>query len=66
LALWAKVEGFRDVRMGPYLQRIRADVLAASGDATTAQQLEDEAAAASAHYDHPSSPTVIRRVMGRR
>jgi eukaryotic-like serine/threonine-protein kinase len=65
LALWAKVEGFHDVRMGPYLQRIRADVLAASGDITTAQLLEDDAVTASARYDHPSSPTAQRRAMAR-
>ena len=60
---WNSVAGFRDVRMGPYLQRIRADVLAASGDIAAAQSLEDEAAAASARYDHPDSPTVVRRRM---
>ncbi len=60
---WNQVAGFRDVRMGPYLQRIRADVLAAGGEVAAAQALEDEAAAASARYDHPDSPTVVRRRM---
>ena len=31
LDLWDHRQGFYDVRMGPYLQRIRADVLAANG-----------------------------------
>jgi len=65
LAVWAAVTGFRDVRMGPYLQRIRADVLAAQGDLARAQSLEDEAAAASLRYDDPQSPTVQRRVLRR-
>lgn len=60
---WNSVAGFRDVRMGPYLQRIRADVLAAGGEVAAAQALEDEAAAASARYDHPDSPTVVRKRM---
>lgn len=63
LDTWNQVAGFRDVRMGPYLQRIRADVLAAGGEVAAAQALEDEAAAASARYDHPDSPTVVRRRM---
>lgn len=65
LSLWNEVSGFRDVRAGPYLQRIRADALAASGDVDAAQELEDQAAAASARYDDPSSPTVQRRDMRR-
>ena len=63
LAIWGEVTGFRDVRMGPYLQRIRADVLAASGDLAGAQALEDAAAEASARYDAPESATRNRRVM---
>lgn len=63
---WNNVAGFRDVRMGPYLQRIRADVLAAGGEVAAAQTLEDEATAASARYDHPDSPTVVRRRMAAR
>jgi len=61
LATWQSVVGFRDVRMGPYLQRIRADVLAADGQLDAAQALEDEAATASRRYDDPSSPTAQRR-----
>ncbi|MFY2764651.1 protein kinase domain-containing protein [Arenimonas sp. MALMAid1274] len=63
LAVWGEVVGFRDVRMQPYLQRIRADALAAAGQLAEAQLLENTAAEASARYDHPSSVSVIRRQM---
>lgn len=63
LAVWDAVTGFRDVRMGPCLQRIRAEVLLARGELAAAQALEDEAAAASARYDDPQSVTVQRRVL---
>ena len=63
LAVWGEVAGFRDVRMQPYLQRVRADALAASGDLPAAQALEDDAAAASRRYDHADSDTVRRRDM---
>ena len=63
LAVWSDVTGFRDVRMHPYLQRVRADALAAVDQLPAAQRLENEAAAASRLYDHPSSPTVTRRDM---
>ncbi len=63
LNLWDEISGFRDVRMQPYLQRVRADVLAANGELAVAQQLEDAAASASARYDHPDSDTRVRRIM---
>ncbi len=63
LEIWKRVTGFRDVRMEPYLQRIRADVLAADGRLVNAQALEDAAATASARYDYRGSPTVMRRNM---
>ena len=63
LRLWETVTGARDIRTAAYLQRVRADVLAASGDIAGAQQLEDQAAAASARYDHPESGTLRRRLM---
>ncbi|MET0293112.1 MAG: tetratricopeptide repeat protein, partial [Steroidobacteraceae bacterium] len=66
LASWSRVEGFRDVRTEPRLQRIRADALAARGDRREAQRLEDAAAAASAKYDDPRAPTVQRRSFARR
>lgn len=43
----------------------RADALVASGDVDGAQRLEDQAAAASARYDDPSSPTTLRRDLHR-
>ena len=64
LAAWSEVTGFRDVRMLPYLQRVRADALAAVDQVAAAQRVENEAAAASQRFDHPSSPTVVRRDMG--
>lgn len=57
LALWERREGFYDVRMGPYLQRIRADALVAAGRREEAQRLEDEAFAASERFDAPESAT---------
>ena len=66
LTMWNDISGFRDVRMQPYLQRVRADVLAANDKPVLAQQLEDAAATASARYDHPDSDTRIRRIMANR
>ena len=63
LALWQQVEGFRDVRMGPQLIRVRADVLAARGQRDAAQTLEDQAAALSAVYDGDNAPSAQRRRM---
>ena len=57
LDLWDHRQGFYDVRMGPYLQRIRADALAAAGKIDEAQRLEDAAWAASEKFDAPESPT---------
>ena len=65
LAIWNEVTGARDARMGPYLQRIRADALMATGDFDAAQKFEDEAATASLRYDDPSSPTTHRRDLRR-
>jgi tetratricopeptide (TPR) repeat protein len=58
LDTWARVTGFRDVRMQAYLWRVRAAVLAAEGDATGAQALRDQALAAARRTDAPESPTV--------
>ncbi len=60
---WKDVTGFRDVRMGPYLQRIHADALAANGQFAAAQAEEDAAAAASVRYDAPGVATTQRRRM---
>ncbi|ROH93722.1 serine/threonine protein kinase [Stagnimonas aquatica] len=63
LSVWAVLSGFRDVRMQPYLQRIRADVLAARGELAAAQALEDAAWTASQQFDAPGSPSTRRRRM---
>ena len=57
LDLWEHRSGFYDVRMGPYLQRIRADVLVEAGKIDEAQRLEDAAWAASEKFDAPESAT---------
>ena len=51
--------------MGPYLQRIRADVLAASGRLDEAQRFEDDAFTASEKFDAPESPTRKHRMLAR-
>lgn len=61
LDLWQRKQGFYDIRMQPYLQRIRADVLVADGQWNEAQQLEDAAWQASQKYDAPESPTRQKR-----
>jgi serine/threonine-protein kinase len=63
--LWERRQGFYDVRMAPYLQRVRADALALSGELTAAQALEDAAFAASERYDAPESPTRRHRNLSR-
>lgn len=64
LDTWTRVTGFRDIRMGVVLQRVRADVLAATGDLAGAQRLEEAAAEASRRFDHPDSPrTQARRLV---
>ena len=65
LDLWDHRQGFYDVRMGPYLQRVRADVLEATGRHEEAQRLEDEAWTASQKFDAPESPTRRHRSFAR-
>jgi serine/threonine-protein kinase len=60
LATWDGLTGFRDVRMQPYLWRVRAAVLAAAGDGAGAQALRDQAGAAARRTDAPGSPTVTQ------
>ena len=60
LATWQQVTGFRDLRMAPYLWRVRAAVLERSGDAAQASQLRAQALEASRLYDAPGSPTVTQ------
>ncbi|RZA16091.1 MAG: tetratricopeptide repeat protein, partial [Lysobacteraceae bacterium] len=59
-ATWREKQGFFDIRMEPYLQRVRAAVLAAQGQAAAAQALRDEALAASRRYDAPEAPSAQR------
>ncbi len=61
LVMIEQVGARADVRSAVRLQRIRADVLAASGDLAAAQRLEDAAATASARFDDVASTTVRRR-----
>lgn len=57
LATWSRRTGFFDVRMEPYLWRVRASALAASGDSLGAQSLRVKALTASQTYDAPESPS---------
>jgi hypothetical protein len=57
---WGRKQGFFDIRMEPYLQRVRAAVLAAQGQAAAAQALRDEALAASRRYDAPEAPSATQ------
>jgi serine/threonine-protein kinase len=61
MAKWQAVTGFRDVRMGVYMQRVRADALAAVGRVAEAQDLEDAAAGDSTRFDAPGAASTRRR-----
>lgn len=65
LDLWKGRTAFFDIRREPYLQRIRADALAAAGDFDEAQQWEDRAWQASTVYDAEGSPSREHRDMRR-
>jgi hypothetical protein len=54
------VDGFRDVRMGPYLWQIYAQALLGSGDANRAREWAQKALDASLRYDVAQSPDVAR------
>jgi len=58
LEVFDHVTGFRDVRTGPYLWRIRAEALLASGDATGAAEWGQRALDSLRRYDDPSSPDI--------
>jgi eukaryotic-like serine/threonine-protein kinase len=60
--LFAQVEGWRDVRMGPYLWRIYAQALLAAGDMSAARGWAQRAVAADRQYDDPSSPELAAAV----
>ena len=56
--VFTNVTGFRDVRMGPYLWRIRAEVLLNAGDAAGARIWAQRAQDAVGRYDDPTSPDI--------
>jgi hypothetical protein len=55
----AQVKAMHDVRYGPYLWRIHAEVLQQSGDLSGAQAWAHRALDADRRYDDPSSPDII-------
>jgi len=57
---WDRRSGRFDVRVQPYLWRVRAAVLVAAGDHTGARALRQQALQASQRFDAPDSPTVTR------
>ncbi|RZJ09967.1 MAG: serine/threonine protein kinase [Rubrivivax sp.] len=57
LQTWQQKQGFFDVRMEPYLWRVRAAVLAAQGKPAQALELRTKALEASQRYDAPEAPT---------
>jgi len=56
--LFEHVEGFRNVRTGPYLWLIHAEALRASGDRAGAHEGAQRALDASRRYDDPSAPSI--------
>lgn len=54
-----QVRDFYDVRIQPRLWRVRAAVMARTGDKQGAEQLCARAISASRQYDDPNSPTVL-------
>ncbi|MBT9492045.1 MAG: serine/threonine protein kinase, partial [Paucibacter sp.] len=59
LDTWARVSGFRDVRMQAYLWRVQAKVLEAAGDTVAAKTLREQALAAARRTDAPHSLSVM-------
>jgi hypothetical protein len=55
LEVFDHVAGFRDVRMGPYLWRVRAEALLESGDARDAVEWGKRATAAIGRFNDPAS-----------
>ena len=58
--LFAHVEGFRDVRMGPYLWLVYAQALLLAGDASAAHEWAQQALDADLRFDAPESPDIAR------
>jgi serine/threonine-protein kinase len=55
MKLWEDVQGYRDVRMGPYITRIRAQALFLSGDVGAALVLAERALNQDQRFDAPES-----------
>jgi tetratricopeptide (TPR) repeat protein/predicted Ser/Thr protein kinase len=58
--IFEHVDGFRDVRMGPYLWEIYAQALSRSGDAKGAGEWAQKALDADMRFDVPDSPDIAR------
>jgi eukaryotic-like serine/threonine-protein kinase len=58
--LFDRVEGFRDVRMGPYLWQVYAQALMLAGDAKGAREWAQKALDADLRYDVVESPDVAQ------
>jgi serine/threonine-protein kinase len=56
--LFETVQGFRDVRMGPYLWLIHAEVLRRGGQVAAARDWAARALDASRRYDDPGAPSI--------
>jgi serine/threonine-protein kinase len=56
--MFEHVDGFRNVRTGPYLWLIRAEALRRSGDSGGARELAQRALDASRGYDDPSAASI--------
>ena len=56
--MFEHVDGFRNVRTGPYLWLIRAEALRRSGDNGRAREWAQRALDASRHYDDPSAASI--------
>lgn len=57
--LFDHVEGFHDVRMGPYIWRIHAEVLLRTGNAKDAEKWAQRALDADRQYDDPDSKDIV-------
>jgi len=58
--LFDQVEGFRDVRVGPYLWRIYGEALLRAGDPGAARLWAQKALDSSVQYDAPDSASISR------
>jgi serine/threonine protein kinase len=56
--MFEHVDGFRNVRTGPYLWLIRAEALQRSGDSQRARDLAQRALDASRRYDDPAAASI--------